>query len=186
MTLPTAERPRMSLDVPPALRTATTEDGPAIWRLVRDTGVLDLNTPYAYLLLADHFRDTCIVAEQGGEVVGFVAAYVLPARPEVVFVWQIGVAAAARGQGLALRLLLRLLESPACRGVWELQATVTPDNEPSARLFRALARQLGCRCEVQHDRYPAHLFPGDAHEPEHLFVVGPLPTRPAKPDLEPA
>ena len=67
------------------------EDGGRIHRLIERAGTLDLNSAYLYFLLADHFRSTCAIAEDGENLVGFVTAYRLPDNPDSLFVWQIGV-----------------------------------------------------------------------------------------------
>lgn len=148
-------------------------DGPALWALVRASGRLDANSPYAYLLLCTHFADTCVIAERNGRVVGFVTAYRPPSNPEVIFVWQIAVAVAARGRGIAKRLLRTLLERPACAGVRFLEATVTPSNHPSKKLFHAFARSLDVRC-TEAGGFAEDLFPRCAHELELLIRIGPL------------
>ena len=141
-------------------------------RLVRDSGVLDANSPYAYLLLCDHFADTCLAAFRCDELVGFVTAYRPPIRPNSIFVWQIGVAATARGCGLGKRLLRNLLALPACRDVRFLEATITPSNAASWRLFESVARDLGVRLETQVG-FRAEDF-GSSHEEERLLIIGPL------------
>jgi L-2,4-diaminobutyric acid acetyltransferase len=128
------------------LRAPTPADGAAVWELVKGTGVLDLNSLYAYVLHFDHHAATSVVAERGGRIVGFITGYVVPTRPEVLFVWQVGVDAAARGQGLAGRMLRELLRRPSAARVRLLETTVTPSNTPSRRLFRGLARRLGAAC----------------------------------------
>jgi L-2,4-diaminobutyric acid acetyltransferase len=90
-----------------------------------------------------------------------------------VFVWQIGVDESARGRGVGSGLLSRLVEQPACTDVAYLEATVTPSNEPSRRLFLGFARKRGATPHIS-DGYPSALFPDDAHEPEQLFRIGPL------------
>ena len=65
-------------------------------RLVADTGVLDLNSTYTYLLMATDFAATSIVADRDGDLCGLVTGYHPPTRPEVLFVWQVAVAVAAR------------------------------------------------------------------------------------------
>lgn len=155
------------------IRGAQPRDGEAIWRLVRASEALELNTCYAYVLLCDHFGGTCLVATRGDDLVGFVAAYRPPSRPDVVFVWQIGVDAAARGHGVAGRLLDTLLSRPACTGVTALEATVAPSNTASSRLFESFARRRGVDCRVT-EGYPAAMFGEPAHEPEALFHIGPL------------
>jgi len=124
------------------IRNATVADGARIWRLVHDCEVLDENSCYAYLLLCRDFSATTLVAEEGGELQGFVAAYIPPARPSVVFVWQIGADASARQKGVGKSLLRALLRTDACRAIRFLEATVTPSNTASARLFRSVAEEM--------------------------------------------
>lgn len=155
------------------IRTATVEDGPHIWRLVEASGVLDVNSSYSYLLLCAQFGDTCVVAEEGGRVVGFVTAFRLPRRPEVIFVWQVGVDASMRGRGVAGRLLEALVRVDACAGVEYLETTVTPSNQPSQALFRSFARRMGTECRVS-PFFPESLFPEPGHEAEELYRIGPF------------
>ena len=155
------------------LRSPTVQDASALWRLVRNSGVLDLNSPYSYLMLCSHFAATCLVAEEDGAIVGFVTAYRPPTAPDVIFVWQIGVAQAARGKGVGLTILDALVRKQTALGASFLEATVTPSNAPSRKLFRALARRFHTQC-VETPCFPAHLFPEAAHEAEELFRIGPF------------
>ncbi len=144
-----------------------------MWRLVGASGVLDENSCYAYLLCCRHFADTSVIAAQHGKLAGFVTAYRLPRRPETVFVWQVGVAAWARRQGIALAMLRQVLAAPGCRGVTHLEATVTPSNLPSRRLFESLAGQLDAPLRVEEGFRRAH-FAGGQHEDEELLRLGPF------------
>lgn len=146
-----------------------------MWRLVKETGVLDLNSPYAYLLVAEHFGDTSVVAElPDGAIAGFVSAYCPPRKDDTVFVWQVGVAEAGRGRGVATRMLMDIVKRDACRHVHYLDTTIGPSNEASMALFRGFARRLGADIE-RSELFPAEAFPGGAdHEPEILFRIGPF------------
>lgn len=156
-----------------ALRTANLADAQAIWGLVSDSDVLDTNSAYCYLLLCRDFSETCVVACRDDRVVGFVTAYVPPGRSDTVFVWQVGVAAEARRQGLAKRMLLELLSFPACDGVNFMEANVTPSNDASRRLFQSVAENLDTACRIQ-PGFTADLFGPAGHEPEDLFQIGPI------------
>ena len=144
-----------------------------VWKLVRESGVLDLNSPYCYLILCKDFPETCVIAEQDLEVVGFVTAYRPPTTPHVVFVWQIGVSETARGQGLGTAMLLSLLERKSCRNISHLEATVTPSNERSLRLFHSLARRLHTRI-AEEACFGEELFPDGGHQAERLIRIGPI------------
>ena len=152
-------------------------DGAILWQLAKESGGLDLNSPYSYLMLGAHFADTCAIAERDARPVGFVSAFRSPMRPDTLFVWQVAVSRDERGQGLAKELLKHVLARPACRGVRQLEATVTPSNTASAALFQALAHEMGVPCRVV-PGLTEDLFPG-SHEREDTYVLGPMP-RPAR------
>ena len=158
------------------IRHPTRHDGAAIHRITRDTGVLDVNSAYAYLIMATRFSDTTVVAEDDdGAVVGFITGFIPPRRPDVLFVWQVGVDASARGQGAATRMLMALVEAPACRGVRWVETTVSLSNTPSQRMFQGLARRLECDIDVApEDGFTAADFGSSDHEDEPLYRIGPF------------
>ena len=156
----------------PVIRHPEAGDGRKIWRLVKDTGILDLNSAYCYLLLCRHFSNTCLVAETGGEINGFITAYKMPDDETTLFIWQIGVAENARNQGLAIKLIMELLHGDYCRNINRIQATVSPSNTASLALFKSLARDLNTALE-QKDFFGPALFPAEHHhEKEMLITVG--------------
>jgi len=156
----------------PTFRQARPEDGPRMYELVREMGGLELNTAYFYVLFCIDFSDTCVVAEVDGKLAGFVLGHRPPARQDAVFVWQVGVAPFMRKKGLARQLLEAFLEqNPDAR--W-LEASVTPSNKASRKLFRSVARDHGVDCQVSVFMLAEH-FP-DSHEPEELFRIGPFET----------
>ena len=165
----------------PADRTAlvrsgrpTPRDGAAIWALVAST-TLDLNSPYAYVLWGDHFSSTSRVARLDDDVVGAVIGYRVPDRPDTLFVWQVGVATSQRGRGLAASLLDELWDDQA--GARYLEATVTPSNQASDRLFRGFAARHDAEVTTT-VAYGEDLFPaGEDHEAEVRYAIGPIDGR---------
>jgi len=155
-----------------ATRHAVPADAAAVWRLVQGAGGLESNSAYAYVLLSDHFRDTCWVTLDGDALAGFVAAYRPPRQPNTVFVWQIGVGVEWRGRGVAGELLHSLADGCGPQ-VRYLEATVTPDNAASERLFRGFARRRRAAVNVS-EGYVASLFPDGRSQPERLFRIGPF------------
>lgn len=140
---------------------------------MKQTSALDENSPYAYLLLCTDFAETGAVAEGDGGLAGFVLGYRPPARPESYFVWQIGVANEARGQGLGHALLEWVVDRARPLGVRFLEATVTPSNHASQALFEAFARRTGSAVSEE-TAFAADLFPGADHEAEVRIRIGPL------------
>ena len=148
-------------------------DGAAIHRLVDACKPLDLNSTYAYLLLCEHFAETCVHAERAGRTVGFISAYCPPQRGDVIFVWQVAVAEEMRGQGLARAMLRELLARPGLRGCRYLETTVSPSNEPSRRMFYGLARELGAPV-TENVLFGEQDFGQEHHECEMLIRIGPF------------
>ncbi|MEU9559533.1 diaminobutyrate acetyltransferase [Streptomyces fumanus] len=150
-------------------------DGAALWRIARDSKVLDLNSSYSYLLWCRDFAATSAVARAGnGEAVGFVTGYVRPDRPDTLLVWQVAVDAAYRGRGLAAALLDGLVARlVAERALTTLETTISPDNSASQRLFASFAERHGAGLERE-VLFDAGLFPDGPHEPEVLHRIGPL------------
>ncbi|MCA5892819.1 diaminobutyrate acetyltransferase [Isoptericola sp. NEAU-Y5] len=166
----TTDHPTDSTTLELTVRPPTTADGGAMWRLARDSGTLDLNTSYAYLLLATHFADTCRVAFAGDDAVGFVAAYRLPQDPSALFVWQVAVDERLRGRRVAARLLDAAVDETD--GITRLETTVTTDNAASRRLFSRWAQRRGAALTEREGFTAAH-FP-DGHDAEPLLVIEPL------------
>lgn len=147
-------------------------DGAEMWRVVRESGVLDVNSAYLYLLLCKDFADSCIVAEQRGRLVGFATGYRPPRRQDAIFLWQIGIDAELRGQGLGKRLLAHFLRQAQAAGATLLETTISPSNQASQALFRGVARDLGTGCQVE-PCFRADQFPS-GHEAEDLYRIGPF------------
>lgn len=145
-----------------------------MWRLARDT--VDTNSPYSYLMLAEHFAPTCAVARttsQPDELLGFVTGFRLPSDPATLFIWQVAVAFSYRGRSLATRLLDHLADRPVTPRLRFLEATVTPDNVASARTFRRFSRRRDSTC-TETSLFGRTDFPDGDHEPEQRFRIGPF------------
>ena len=152
-------------------------DGPEVWRLIEAAGALDTNSLYCNLLQCSHFAATCAVAEMDGEIVGWMSGHALPARPDALpdrlFVWQVCVADAARGRGLARKMIASVLRRPECRGLRHLECTITEANAASWALFRSVARSFDAVLQSQpHFLRETHL--DDRHDSEIRVSIGPF------------
>ena len=154
----------------PKLRKPDSNDGAAVWELIRRCKPLDENSMYCNLIQCDHFRDTCVLAEMGGEPVGWVSGYVLPEDPETVFVWQVAVDEKARGHGLGRKMLTELLERKACDGVRRLQTTITKSNDASWALFTKFADRNDAEIEDEAHFIEDDHFGGTAAT-EHMVTI---------------
>jgi L-2,4-diaminobutyric acid acetyltransferase len=155
------------------LRIPVAADGSALHDLIRRCPPLDENSVYCNLLQCTHFAGTSVAAEAQGKLAGFISGYLVPAKADTLFVWQVAIDPAFRGQGLATRMLNEILERPACAEVTRLETTITESNRASWSLFEGLARKLQAELKstLLFDK-SAH-FNGK-HESERLVQIGPI------------
>lgn len=155
---------RAEQTAPITLRKPESEDGAAIWALVKACKPLDQNSMYCNLIQADQFRDTCVLAEMEGEVVGWISGHIRPDDAQILFVWQVAVSEKARGRGLARRMLKEIVSRKSCAGVRRMQTTITRDNDASWALFESFADTADA--EIGHE----------AHFTRHDHFDGQAPT----------
>ncbi|QUQ67850.1 diaminobutyrate acetyltransferase [Kutzneria sp. CA-103260] len=156
-----------------AIERPSPVDGRELWRLARDSAVLDLNSSYAYLLWTRDFADTSAVARGAAGAVGFVSGYRRPDGLDTLMVWQVAVAESHRGRGLARAMLDELVGRVRPRF---LETTIAPANDASIRLFTSLARAHDVEL-ARSALFTPELFP-DEHEAEQLYRIGPWPNNP--------
>jgi L-2,4-diaminobutyric acid acetyltransferase len=173
---------------PVSFRIPEVSDGMSMWRLAGETGTLDVNSPYSYLLWCRDFAATSVMCRAGDAPVGYITGYHRDSAPGTLFVWQVAVSAAHRGRGIALRALHALIDRVGSQAgndrpvthspVRYLEASITPDNQASTRLFTAFARDRGASIATQ-SLFTAQDFGdiehgGVEHEEEVLYRIGPF------------
>ena len=141
-----------------------------MWTLARDGGELDLNSSYAYLMMARDFASTCRIALSDNEVVGYILGYRPPERPSHLFVWQVAVRDDQRGRGVARQMIGHLLESSD--EIDALEATVEETNAASRALFASIARHHDAELTWS-EGIPSSHFP-DGHAGEPMLRIAPL------------
>ena len=155
------------------LRIPTLSDGMDVYRLVERCPPLDANSSYCNILQCGHFAQTSVAAEMNGEIVGFISAYKKPDQANTLFIWQVAVDEKARGQGLASKMLLHILQRAHCESVNHLETTITEDNKGSWALFERLAKTLSTELNSSIWLEKQKHFDGQ-HESEALVVIGPF------------
>lgn len=155
------------------LREPIPEDAVGLNHLVRISPPLDQNSLYCNLLQCSHFSRTSIVAEQQGKLVGFVTGYLIPERPETLFVWQVGVHPDARRHLLGQAMLEQLLARLVPHGVRYLETTITEENQASEKLFQRLAARLAAGVS-RHCLFEQETHFRGQHASEWLVKIGPF------------
>ena len=147
------------------------EDANEMWELANKAN-LDVNSSYSYLMMTKFFSDRCFVLKKDdGQVVGFATGFIL--KNDVYFVWQIGIDPEYQGRGLSKELLTQAVDILVKKqDVKFVQATITPENIASMRLFKKLASIHNTFFAVK-DGFDEDHFPDDKPG-EKLIQVGPL------------
>ncbi|WNO11684.1 diaminobutyrate acetyltransferase [Teredinibacter sp. KSP-S5-2] len=153
-----------------ALRKPTPSDGKSVYDLVKQCPPLDINSMYCNLLQATHFSATSVAAELKGKMVGFVSGYIVPEKPNVLFVWQVAVAEEARGRGLAKSMIFHILDRAETRQVDTIQTTITADNGPSRSLFKRLSKELEAPLN-EYEMFDRDKHFGGTHDSEFLIEI---------------
>jgi L-amino acid N-acyltransferase YncA len=135
------------------VRDLRSDDWPEVARIYREgieTGnaTFENEVPSWEEWDAAHLADHRLVAERDGLVVGWIALLPVSARPCYAGVAEVSlyVSEEARSQGVGRELLAAAIEGAERGGIWTLQTSVFPENEPSLRLLRRFAfREVGTR-----------------------------------------
>ncbi|RXK12829.1 diaminobutyrate acetyltransferase [Halarcobacter mediterraneus] len=154
-----------------SIRKPRKQDGKKIHELVKSTKVLDVNSEYLYLLQATHFSNLCSVAICEEEVIGFVSGYMIPNENNTLFIWQVAVDENFRGNDLARRLILDIVQRKELN-IKFLHTTVSPSNNSSIRVFEKVAKHYETQmtsCEF----FTKEDF-NNQHEEEVLYKIGPF------------
>lgn len=144
-----------------------------MYEIAENSKVLDVNSDYCYLMWSTYFANSSIVATDNHQVIGFISGFTPPEDDETLFIWQIAVDENYRGNGLATRMIHALIDKMKSRNIQYIEATVTPSNTPSNKLFSSLAIKMEAnytitRCFEQED------FPDNTTEEEFLYRIGPI------------
>jgi ribosomal protein S18 acetylase RimI-like enzyme len=87
-----------------------------------------------------HFRDTSFVAEDNGELAGFLCGFRSQTFPDEAYIHFVGVGPEHRGSGLGRRLYERFFEAVAPRTV--VRAVTSPLNERSVAFHQAIGFEI--------------------------------------------
>lgn len=155
------------------IRKPNINDGESIYFLVTRCPPLEINSVYSYLLLCSHFDQTSAVCKFKDDVVGFTSGYIHPHRDDTLFIWQIAVHGHMRGKGIAMEMLLDILNRRELGDIRYLETTVTADNDSSRSLFYNLADQLNA--QVKEETYfTEEVFKESLHPEEFMIRIGPF------------
>ncbi len=150
------------------LRHPELSDGPAIFDLVKTIPEIDTNSQKYYYLMCNDFGKSSLIAERGGELLGFVIGYITPEDEKCLLISQIVVAENARNKGMAGALLANLAQDWSGI-ITSIKTMITPSNKNAQALFNGFAEKMGHTVATS-DFLKAKQF-ADKHEDEVLYTI---------------
>lgn len=137
-------KPDRDLDI----RTCTPDDLHQVSQFVESCPPLERHTGFTYWVTFNFWGDTCFVAADGDEIVGYASGVGAGRSPELIYIWQVGVAERYRGNGLSQLLISKVVEAARGKGFRRANVSIAPDNEASLTAFRRVAAALGSDLEA--------------------------------------
>lgn len=149
--------------------------GHDVYHLIANCPPLDQNSMYCNLLQCAHFSNTSVIAldEDTQEVLGFISGYIKPNDSNTLFIWQVAVSEKARGQGLAKKMLLNILERNTAQQLSYIETTITDNNPGSWALFGSIAKLLSTELS-RSEFFTKDVHFHGSHDTEHLVRIGPF------------
>src|SRR5690625_3239370 len=144
-----------------------------MFKIAKESKVLDMNSSYCYLMWSKFFNKTSIIAYEGEEAVGFVSGFIQPESKDTLFIWQIAINSDFRGRGIATKLVTKLLNQLKNEKIRFLEATVTRSNLASSNLFKGIAKKYDTEYEIK-KCFGKEDFPEESSETEFTYRIGPF------------
>jgi L-2,4-diaminobutyric acid acetyltransferase len=119
------------------IRIPTINDGEAVFKLVKSSPPLDLNSQYYYHIICNDFSETSVIVEEQNKIIAFCSSYFKPKNPKVLFIWQIAVEEEYRKLGIATKILNHLKKN---LNIQSIETTISPSNKASQKLFESFAK----------------------------------------------
>ncbi|MGW3471187.1 N-acetyltransferase family protein [Saccharopolyspora sp. NPDC000995] len=115
-------------------------------------------------LFLQHFSGTSLVAERGGETVGFLIGFLSADRAEDAYIHFVGVDPALRGGGLARRLHAEFFDTASSAGRSRVRCITSPANTASVAFHRRMGFEL-VPGDTEIDGIPVHQdYDGRGHD----------------------
>ena len=124
------------------LRQARLEDHPRIIAVVDDWWGGRRMAALLPSLFLEHFSGTSLVAEDGGELVGFLVGFDSPDHPGEAYVHFIGVDPSQRGSGLGRTLHDAFADAARERGITRVRCVTSTQNTASVAFHTSIGFEV--------------------------------------------
>lgn len=153
------------------IRKATQEDFLSVHQFTAGCPPMENYPEHVYKIILRYFGDYCFIAENEGQITGFVMGIVPQSFPGTFFLWEVGVAPSYQGQGIGGKLVREVETELRKKGFNRIELTIDPVNIPSQKLFekmgyKNISERVGKTVEVE-----GKLAVQDYYKPGRHFIV---------------
>lgn len=153
------------------IRRAAQEDFLKVHRFTAGRPPLENYPEHVYKIILRYFGDYCFIAEENGQIIGFVMGIVPQSFPGTYFLWEVGVDPSYQRQGIGEKLIREVENELKKHGFIRIELTIDPVNTPSQKLFekmgyRNISEKIGKTIEVQ-----GNIAVQDYYKPGRHFMM---------------
>ncbi|MCF7668784.1 MAG: GNAT family N-acetyltransferase [Verrucomicrobia bacterium] len=120
------------------IRTISNDDFIKAHQLAGECELIVQHPIHLYRIMQIYFGNSFFIAEDAGEVAGFLLGFISQTQKDVFFVWQVGVSPRHRRKGIAASLVKSANEFAKAAGCTRVHSTVETGNSASQGLFERL------------------------------------------------
>ncbi len=91
-----------------------------------------------YHIMTEHFRSTCFIAEDRGQMIGYLLGFQSQSRPEEALVHLVQVAPRLRGNGVGRRMFNQFQATVKQMGCTRITTHSRPENNDCKRFYKAM------------------------------------------------
>ena len=155
----------------PHFRTAHQGDFLAVHRFVASCQGLERYAEHFYKIMLRYFGEGCYIAEQDGEIIGWILGFKTYNAPGTYFLWQIGIKPGLQGRGIGRSLLRYAEKEIESLGCSRIELTIDPENTPSQKLFEKSGYSNISEVEGETVSVNGNIAVKDHYSPGRHFMV---------------
>ena len=106
-----------------------------IYNFVSRCKPLESYGDHFYRIMLRYFNNTCLIAEEENNILGFILGVISQTDPKSYFLWQIGVNPEVQGQGIGRKMLEHIEIELKRKNINRIELTIDPENKASQKLF---------------------------------------------------
>jgi ribosomal protein S18 acetylase RimI-like enzyme len=120
------------------VRNAFPNDFAEVANKSKEWGDIVIERESIYHILVEHFRETCFIAEDRGQMIGYLLGIRSQSHPEMAYMHLIQVAPKLRGNGVGRRLFTQFQSAAKSMGCTKIYTITKPENKQCIGYYKAM------------------------------------------------